>query len=91
MKARIDISLISVALYCEHSMNPSGATVSFALGLMAYSHCQIRTRIPTQTWIFILCRNFTLVQIRTDALVEMYGIGMDICPRDRYLSLKWVK
>ena len=27
----------------------------------------------------------------SDALIEMYGIGMDICPRDRYLSLKWVQ
>ena len=27
----------------------------------------------------------------SDPLIEMYGIGMDICPRDRYLSLKWVQ
>ena len=27
----------------------------------------------------------------SDPLIEMYGIGMDICPWDRYLSLKWVQ
>ena len=33
--------------------------------LMAYSHCRIRTRIPTRTRIPVLCRNFTLVRIWT--------------------------
>ena len=27
----------------------------------------------------------------SDPLIEMYGIGRDICPRDGYLSLKWVQ
>ena len=27
----------------------------------------------------------------SDPLIEMYGIGMDICPQDGYLSLKWVQ
>ena len=27
----------------------------------------------------------------SDPLIEMYGIGMEICPQDRYLSLKWVQ
>ena len=27
----------------------------------------------------------------SDPLIEMYGIGTDICSQDRYLSLKWVQ
>ena len=27
----------------------------------------------------------------SDPLIEMYGIGMEICLQDRYLSLKWVQ
>ena len=58
---------------------------------MAYSHCRTRIQIRTRTRIPVLYRNFTLVRIQTDPLIEVYGIGMDICPWDRYLSLKWVQ
>ena len=27
----------------------------------------------------------------SDPLIEMYGVGTEICPQDRYLSLKWVQ
>ena len=27
----------------------------------------------------------------SEPLIEMYGIGTDICPQDGYLSLKWVQ
>ena len=27
----------------------------------------------------------------SDPLIDMYGIGTDICPQDGYLSLKWVQ
>ena len=52
---------------------------------MAYFHCRtrIRSRIP------ILCNIFPLVQIHTDPLIEMYVIGMEICPWNRDLSLQW--
>ena len=56
--------------------------------MTAYSHCRIRARIPTQTRIPVLCRNS---DPDSDPLIEMYGIGMDICPRDGYLSLKWAQ
>ena len=33
--------------------------ISHQLQVMAYSHCRIRTRIPTRTRISVLCRNLT--------------------------------
>ena len=49
-------------------------------GFMAYSHCRIRTRIPTRTRNTVLSRNFPLVQIRTlIPRLKHSKIGMDIC------------
>ena len=49
--------------------------------VMAYSHCQIWTRLPTRTRIPVLCRNFTLVQNSdSDHLIEIYVVGTEICP-----------
>ena len=46
-------------------------TVSL-IDVMAYSHCQIRTRIPTQTQITVLSRKFPIgLDLDSDVLIEM--------------------
>ena len=67
---------------------------------MAYSHCRIRTRIPTRTRIpnpmdtlyyaevFTLVRIWTRIPVRTDSrIVTVPILGTDIRPGDRYPSL----
>ena len=60
--------------------------------IMAYFHCRTQIRIQTRTRTPVLCRIFPLVQIWTlDPLIEIYVIGMEICPWHRDPSLKWVQ
>ena len=54
------------------------------LVVMAYSYCRIQTRIPTRTQIPVLCRNFTLVWIRT--LIPW----LKCMNRDEHLSPGWI-
>ena len=60
---------------------------------MAYSHCRIRTRIRTRTWIpnpmdtlyyaevFTLVRIRTRIPVRTDSrIITVPSLGVDPCP-----------
>ena len=60
--------------------------------LMAYSHWQIQTWIPTWTRDSCTMQKFHIgSDSDSDLLIEMYVVGTEIFPWDRDLSLKWVQ
>ena len=61
--------------------------------LMAYFHCRRWIWIQIRIWIPVLCLYYSSTGLDSDSdlLIQMYGIGMEICLWDGDLSLKWVQ
>ena len=60
--------------------------------MVAYSHWRMQTRIPTRTQDSCTMQKFHIgSDSDSDPLIEMYVVGIEICPWDREMSLKWVQ